>query len=57
MIDALEGLVIESPARLVTIGRNHHVTMNMFLAKTEGGAIVTVGALGEMATTPEAGCK
>jgi urea transport system substrate-binding protein len=57
MINALEGLVIESPARLVTLGRNHHVTMNMFLAKTEGGAIVTVGALGEMATTTEAGCK
>ena len=55
MINALEGLVIQSPTGAVTIGKNHHVTMNMFLAKTEGPALVTVRALGEIA--PEPGCK
>ena len=55
MINALEGLVIQSPTGAVTIGKNHHVTMNMFLAKTEGPGLVTVRALGEIA--PEPGCK
>lgn len=55
MIDALEGLTFQSPTGEVTIGKNHHVTMNMFLAKTEGPDLVTVRALGEIA--PEAGCK
>ncbi len=55
MINALEGLVIQSPTGAVTIGKNHHVTMNMFLAKTEGAGLVTVRALGEIA--PEPGCK
>jgi urea transport system substrate-binding protein len=55
MIDALEGLVIQSPTGPVTIGKNHHVTMNMFLAKTQGPSLVTVRALGEIA--PEPGCK
>jgi branched-chain amino acid transport system substrate-binding protein/urea transport system substrate-binding protein len=55
MIDALDGLVIQSPTGAVTIGRNHHVTMNMFLARTEGAGLVTVRALGEIA--PEPGCK
>jgi branched-chain amino acid transport system substrate-binding protein/urea transport system substrate-binding protein len=55
MIDALEGLAIESPTGTMTIGKNHHVTMNLFLAKTEGNSLVTVRALGEIA--PEPGCK
>lgn len=55
MIDALEGLVIQSPTGAVTIGKNHHVTMNMFLARTKGPGLVTVRALGEIA--PEPGCK
>ncbi len=55
MINALEGLVIQSPTGAVTIGKNHHATMNMFLAKTEGPGLVTVRALGEIA--PEPGCK
>jgi hypothetical protein len=29
-----EGLAIESPTGTVTIGNNHHASMNMFLAKT-----------------------
>jgi branched-chain amino acid transport system substrate-binding protein/urea transport system substrate-binding protein len=55
LVDALEGLVIQSPTGRVTIGKNHHVTMNMFLAKTQGAGLVQVRALGEIA--PEPGCK
>jgi hypothetical protein len=39
----------------VTIGaKDHHVTLAMFLARTEGDRLVTVEALGPQA--PEAGC-
>jgi urea transport system substrate-binding protein len=55
MIDALEGLTITSPTGPLTMGKNHHATMNMFLAKTQGHDLVTVKALGEIA--PEPGCK
>jgi urea transport system substrate-binding protein len=55
MIDAMEGMTIQSPAGAVTINKNHHVTMNMFLARTTGDDLVTVRALGEIA--PEPGCK
>jgi urea transport system substrate-binding protein len=39
----------------VTIGKNHHATMNLFLAKTTGRDLVTVRALGAIA--PDPGCK
>ena len=39
MIDALEGLTIDSPTGTVTIGKNHHATMNLFLAKTAKGQL------------------
>jgi urea transport system substrate-binding protein len=55
MIEALEGLAIASPTGTLTVGRNHHATMNMFMAKTEGRDLVIVRALGEIA--PEPGCK
>jgi urea transport system substrate-binding protein len=55
MIDALEGLVIKSPTGSLTMGKNHHATMNMFLAKTKARDLVTVQALGEIA--PDPGCK
>ena len=55
MIDAMEGLAINSPTGMINIGKNHHVTMNLFLARTEGDSLVTVRALGEIA--PEPGCK
>ena len=55
MINALEGLVIKSPAGPLTMGKNHHATMNMFLAKTKGRDLVTVRALGEIA--PDPGCR
>ena len=55
MIDALAGLAIKSPTGPLTMGKNHHATMSMFLAKTKGRDLVTVRALGEIA--PEPGCK
>jgi branched-chain amino acid transport system substrate-binding protein/urea transport system substrate-binding protein len=55
MIDALEGLTIKSPTGQLTMGKNHHATMNMFLARTKGRDLVTVRALG--AITPDPGCR
>jgi urea transport system substrate-binding protein len=55
MINTLEGLVIKSPTGPLTMGKNHHATMNMFLAKTKGRDLVTVRALGEIA--PDPGCR
>jgi urea transport system substrate-binding protein len=37
------------------MGRNHHATMNMFLAKTKGRDLVTVRDLGKI--VPDPGCK
>jgi urea transport system substrate-binding protein len=55
MVDALAGLVIPSPTGPVTIDHDHYATMNMFIAKTQGRDLVTVRALGEIASQP--GCK
>ena len=55
LIDALVDLTIQSPTGPVTIGKDHHATMNMFLAKTKGLDLVQVRALGEIA--PASGCK
>jgi branched-chain amino acid transport system substrate-binding protein/urea transport system substrate-binding protein len=54
LIDALEGLTFPSPAGPVTIGKDHHATLNMFLAKTQGPDLVPVRALGQIA--PVSGC-
>ncbi len=54
-VDGLEGLTIESPTGPVSIdAASHHVTLNMFLAKTEGAGLKTVRALGSLA--PDPGC-
>ena len=54
-IDGMESLEIDSPTGPLTIhGDSHHVTLNMYLAKTEGAGLETVQALGPQA--PEAGC-
>jgi branched-chain amino acid transport system substrate-binding protein/urea transport system substrate-binding protein len=55
MIDALSGLAIKTPTGPVTIGKNRHATMNLFLAKTKGRELVTVRSLGAIAPNP--GCK
>ncbi len=52
IIDGLEGLTIKSPTGPVTIGKNHHAAMNMFLAKTKGRDLVTVRALGMIKPEP-----
>ncbi len=55
LIDGMEGLTIKTPTGDTVIGaKDHHVTMNMFLAKTEGTGLATVEALGQLA--PKAGC-
>jgi urea transport system substrate-binding protein len=55
MIDGLEGVEIKSPTGRMSIGKNHHAAMTLFLAKTKGRDLVTVRTLGEIA--PEPGCK
>ena len=55
VVDGLEGLTIASPAGQVFIdAANHHVTLNMFLAKTEGAGLKTVRSFAALA--PEPGC-
>jgi urea transport system substrate-binding protein len=55
LVDGLEGLTIESPTGPMSIGKgDHHVTLNMFLAKTEGAGLKIEEALGPIA--PQAGC-
>jgi len=52
LVDALEGLTIKSPTGPVTIEKNHHAAMNLFLAKTKGRELVTVRTLGEIKPDP-----
>ena len=54
MIDALEGSTIDSPTGTVTIGKNHHVTMNLYLARTERENLVTVRSLGKSLRSQDA---
>ncbi len=55
VVEGLEGLTVEAPTGPVTIGaQDHHVTLAMFLARTQGDRLVTVEALGPQ--SPEAGC-
>ena len=55
LVAGLEGLTIKSPAGPVTIGKDHHAAMSLFLAKTKGRDLVTVRALGAIA--PQPGCE
>ena len=55
VVDGMEDLEMESPTGPLTVHKDsHHVTMNMYLAKTEGAGLKTVEALGPQ--SPEAGC-
>jgi urea transport system substrate-binding protein len=54
LVDNLENLTFKSPTGDITIGKDHHVTMPMFLAKTEGAGLAVKEALGAIA--PVAGC-
>jgi len=54
LVDALEGLTFDSPGGPVTVGKDHHATLHMFLAKTRGPQLVQIQALGAVA--PRSGC-
>ena len=54
LVDGLAGLTLKTPTGDITIGTDHHVTMNMYLAKTEGAGLKVEKALGAIA--PLAGC-
>jgi branched-chain amino acid transport system substrate-binding protein/urea transport system substrate-binding protein len=54
LIDALEGLTFDSPGGPVTIGKDHHATLDMFLARTQGAQLMQVQALDAIA--PKSGC-
>ena len=55
LVNGLQGLSIDSPTGPMAIGKaDHHVTMNMYLARTEGAGLTVVQALGALA--PQAGC-
>lgn len=55
LVAGLEELTFDSPTGPITMGTAHHVTMNMFLAKTEGAGLVVTDALGPIA--PKPGCS
>ena len=51
----LEGLAFETPTGTASIGRDdHHVTMNLYLAKTAGDGLEVVQSFGPIA--PASGC-
>jgi branched-chain amino acid transport system substrate-binding protein/urea transport system substrate-binding protein len=54
LVNGLEGLTIDSPTGKVTVGKDHHVTMEMFLAKTEGTGLAVAQDMGQIA--PKPGC-
>lgn len=55
MVNALEGLTIGTPTGPLTIGKNHHSTMNLFIAEADGDRLVIVRPLGQIA--PQPGCE
>ena len=55
LVTGLEGLSIEIPTGKMSIGKaDHHVTFNMYLAKTEGAGLSVVQPMGALA--PQANC-
>ena len=46
--------VAQAPTGKVTVGKDHHVTLEMFTAKTEGAGLTVVENLGQIA--PQPGC-
>lgn len=55
LVNALEGLTLDTPTGPSSIGKaDHHVTLNMYLARTEGSGLSVVQAMGQIA--PQAGC-
>jgi branched-chain amino acid transport system substrate-binding protein/urea transport system substrate-binding protein len=54
LVNGLEGITVEGPTGKVTVGKDHHVTLEMFTAKTEGAGLTVVENLGQVAPAP--GC-
>jgi urea transport system substrate-binding protein len=54
LVNGLEGISVNGPTGKVTVGKDHHVTLEMFTAKTEGAGITVVENLGQVAPAP--GC-
>jgi urea transport system substrate-binding protein len=55
VVEGLEGLTIDTPTGPMSIdAAHHHVTMAMYLARTEGAGLALVEPLGRLA--PEPGC-
>lgn len=56
LVNGLEGLSLDTPTGPLSISKaDHHVTMNMYLAKTEGAGLSLVQPMGQIA--PQASCK
>jgi branched-chain amino acid transport system substrate-binding protein/urea transport system substrate-binding protein len=54
LVNGLEGISVDGPTGKVTVGKDHHVTLEMFTAKTEGAGLTVVENLGPLAPAP--GC-
>ncbi len=54
LVNGLEGISMDGPTGKVTVGKDHHVTLEMFTAKTEGAGITVVENLGQVSPAP--GC-
>jgi len=54
LAQALAGVAVDGPTGEVTVGADHHVTLNMYLARSAAGALEVVEPLGRLA--PESGC-
>jgi branched-chain amino acid transport system substrate-binding protein/urea transport system substrate-binding protein len=55
LVNGLEGLSVDGPTGKVTVGKDHHVTLEMYTAKTEGAGLTVVEDLGQIA--PQPGCS
>jgi branched-chain amino acid transport system substrate-binding protein/urea transport system substrate-binding protein len=55
LVNGLEGISVDSPTGKVTVGKDHHVTLEMFTAVTEGDGLKVVEDLGQIA--PQPGCS
>ena len=54
LVNGLEGISVDGPTGKVTVGKDHHVTLEMYTAKTEGAGLTVVEDLGQIA--PQPGC-
>ena len=55
LVNGLEGISVDGPTGKVRVGKDHHVTLEMYTAKTEGAGLTIVEDLGQVAPVP--GCS